>query len=110
MLKKLLELRIFPDEAGKLNKCVTEYGLAGGEILLVSQFTLYADCRKGRRPSFHPATPPDVAQRLFSRFVADMEGLWPGKVRSGLFGEDMDVSLTNWGPVTIMLSSDALGI
>ncbi len=109
MLKKALELRIFPDQDGKLNKSITEHGPDGGEILLVSQFTLYADCRKGRRPSFHFAAPPDVASSLFDRFARDMDALVPGKVHTGIFGAEMDVWLTNWGPVTISLSSDASG-
>lgn len=105
LLKKVLELRIFPDAAGKLNESLCS---RGGGLLLVSQFTLYADCRRGRRPSFSPAAGPHVARQLFDRFVQDMEALLPGRVASGLFGEDMDVSLINWGPVTIALSSDLL--
>lgn len=108
MLKKLLELRIFPDEDGKLNKNVRELGPKGGELLLVSQFTLHADCRKGRRPSFHQSAPPDLARGLFTRFAADACRLWPERVQTGRFGEDMDVSLVNWGPVTIILDGQNL--
>lgn len=108
MLKKMFELRIFPDASGKLNRCVTEHAATGAQMLLVSQFTLYADCRKGRRPSFTKAAPPDVAHILYDRFVQDAAAMWPGKVQSGRFAADMDVSLTNWGPVTIWLSSDSL--
>ncbi len=109
LLKKLVELRIFPDSAGKLNRGVMEHGDAGGEILLVSQFTLYADCRKGRRPSFHLAAEPGLAQELFQRLADDLQTLYPGKVQTGVFGADMDVSLVNWGPVTILLEADSNG-
>ncbi len=102
MLEKMLDLRIFPDAAGKLNVSLRE---TGGELLLVSQFTLYAACRKGRRPSFSEAAPPGVAERLYDALVRRARELLPGKVATGLFGADMDVLLTNWGPVTILLDS-----
>jgi len=103
MLDKLLGLRVFPDNQGKMN---VDIQACGGEILVVSQFTLYADCRKGRRPSFHLAAPPAEAERAYDQFVLELEERLPGKVRSGCFGADMQVSLINWGPVTIMLDSD----
>jgi D-tyrosyl-tRNA(Tyr) deacylase len=102
MVEKLPKLRVFPDEAGKMNLSLDE---AGGEVLLVSQFTLYADCRKGLRPSFSTAAPPDVARALFDRLCSEVEALLPGRVRRGVFGADMSVALTNSGPVTIMLDS-----
>lgn len=102
VLEKLLELRIFPDEAGKLNVGLRE---TGGGLLLVSQFTLYASCRKGRRPSFSEAAPPQVARGLYDAFVAMARQALPGRVGDGVFGADMDVALVNWGPVTIMLDS-----
>ena len=102
MVEKLPKLRVFADEAGKMNLGLSE---AGGEVLLVSQFTLYADCRKGLRPSFSTAAPPEVARALFDRLCSDMEALLPGRVRRGVFGADMSVALTNSGPVTIMLDS-----
>lgn len=105
LLIKMLELRIFPDPEGKLNNSLADVRGQAGEVLLVSQFTLYADCRKGRRPSFHLAAAPSIARTLFDRFVEDMERLWPGKTRKGVFGEEMDVALNNWGPVTILLDS-----
>ena len=103
ILDKLLGLRVFPDNQGKMNVDIQAHG---GEILVVSQFTLYADCRKGRRPSFHLAAPPAEAQHAYDRFVRELAERLPGKVRSGCFGADMQVSLINWGPVTIMLDSD----
>jgi len=104
MLDKLAGLRVFSDAGGKMN-----LGLAdvGGEVLLVSQFTLYADCRKGMRPGFSRACPPETAQALFERLVQDVEERMPGRVARGVFGADMDVSLTNQGPVTILLDSAA---
>ncbi len=101
-LDKALALRIFPDEEGKMNRSLVD---CGGSLLLVSQFTLYADCGKGRRPSFHLSCPPDSAQLLFARFCDTARALLPGKVQSGVFAAMMDVTLTNWGPVTIQLDS-----
>ncbi len=106
MLKKLVSLRIFPDSAGKMNLDVTQ---AGGEVLVVSQFTLYADLRSGRLPSFTPAAPPQVAEALYARLLQDLEPLLPGRVHGGVFGGDMDVALTNWGPVTMQLDSADFG-
>ena len=102
-LAKVPVLRIFPDDANHMNVSLEEYG---GEILLVSQFTLYADCRKGRRPSFSLACPPGQAESLYAEVCETMSKLLPGKVRSGVFAADMDVALVNWGPVTILLDSD----
>lgn len=102
VLEKLLDLRIFPDEAGKLNLSLRE---TGGGLLLVSQFTLYASCRKGRRPSFSEAALPEVARGLYDAFVEMARQALPERVGGGVFGADMDVSLVNWGPVTILLDS-----
>lgn len=105
LIDKLLDLRIFPDSEQRMNLSLRDFG---GEVLLVSQFTLYADCSRGRRPSFQNAARPDVAAELFRRLVQDVASRLPGRVRSGVFGADMDVRLVNWGPVTIMLDDDTI--
>jgi len=102
MLDKLLGLRIFPDDNGKMNRNIGE---AGGALLLVSQFTLYGDCRKGRRPSFDRAAPPQEAQAIYDYFVdSARQGRVP--VETGIFQATMEVHLINDGPVTILLDSD----
>jgi D-tyrosyl-tRNA(Tyr) deacylase len=98
---KVVNLRIFADEAGQMNRSVLE---TAGAVLVVSQFTLYGDARKGRRPSFAQAAAPAEAERLYRRFVAEVAaaGL---TVAEGVFRADMDVRLVNQGPVTILLDS-----
>jgi D-tyrosyl-tRNA(Tyr) deacylase len=98
---KIAGLRIFTDEAGKMNRSVME---AGGAMLAVSQFTLYGDCRKGRRPSFDAAGGPEEARVLYEHFVtaSRAQGL---QVETGIFQADMKVSLLNDGPVTLMVES-----
>ena len=103
LLEKIPVLRVFPDENSRMNKNLTG---CGGELLLVSQFTLYADCSRGRRPSFQNACPPEAAAQLFDFFCCEAEKRLPGKVRRGVFGATMDVALVNSGPVTICLSTD----
>lgn len=101
---KILGARIFNDAGGVMNLSVGE---TGGEILLVSQFTLYGDIRKGKRPSYSSAMKPDEARDAFSRFVTLCTTLHPA-TRAGIFGADMKVSLVNDGPVTILVDSGRL--
>jgi len=98
---KLLGLRIFPDENGKMNRNAVE---AGGSILLVSQFTLYGDCRKGRRPSFDEAAPPAEALIIYNLLV-DILRRGPVPVETGVFQAAMEVHLVNQGPVTLLIDS-----
>ncbi len=102
---KLAGLRIFEDDAGRMNRALTD---VGGALLVVSQFTLYGDCRKGRRPSFTAAAPPDRGDALYQRVVELLrtQGL---PVQTGRFGAHMQVSLVNDGPVTLMIESRASG-
>jgi D-tyrosyl-tRNA(Tyr) deacylase len=101
---KLVGLRIFPDAHGQMNLALAE---VGGEILVVSQFTLLGDCRKGRRPSYSDAAEPDTARRLYALLVERLRAL--GRpVAEGLFGAMMSVALTNDGPVTLLLDSKRL--
>ena len=102
LLAKILKLRIFSDEAGKMNRSVQD---VGGGLLVVSQFTLAADASGGNRPSFTGAAPPDEGRRLYDYFVAQARGLHP-IVQTGMFGADMQVHLVNDGPVTIPLRMD----
>ncbi len=101
---KIRELRIFQDDEGKMNLSISD---TGGEILVVSQFTLYGDCRKGRRPSFTQAAPPVQAENLYNRFIEYLESKGTS-VKSGVFQAMMAVKLINDGPVTFMLDSRRL--
>ncbi|MBT3352464.1 MAG: D-tyrosyl-tRNA(Tyr) deacylase [Nitrospinaceae bacterium] len=98
---KSVHLRIFPDEGGKMNRSLLD---SGGEMLIISQFTLYGDCRKGRRPSFTGAAPPELAKKLIEQFVAEV-GKLGVTTATGRFGAMMDVELINDGPVTLILDS-----
>ena len=101
LARRIVELRIFEDDAGKMNRSIVE---AGGQILAVSQFTLLGDCRRGRRPSFDPAAPPDIARELYEKFVDQIAGLGM-PVATGVFQATMDIELVNQGPVTFILDS-----
>lgn len=103
--RKILGMRIFDDENGVMN---IDVGEAGGEVLLISQFTLMGDVRKGRRPSYSSAEPPVGAAAIFEDVVGKIESLHKGKVATGKFKAMMDVDLVNHGPVTILLSSRKL--
>lgn len=98
---KVVDLRIFRDDEGKTNRSLID---VGGEMLAVSQFTLYADTRKGRRPSFIDAAAPEVGERLYERFCAAVEARGV-RVERGVFGAEMEVELVNDGPMTIWLDS-----
>ncbi len=100
MADKVVGLRVFQDESGKMNRTLAE---VDGSILVVSQFTLYGSVRKGRRPSFIDAAPPETAIPLYDHFVESLEARHPGRVATGEFGAMMDVSLTNDGPVTLVI-------
>lgn len=103
--RKIVGLRIFEDDAGQMNRALAD---VGGGMLVVSQFTLYGDCRRGRRPSFTAAAPPAQAEALYERFVASAraEGV---AVETGRFRTHMQVALVNDGPVTLLLDSGELG-
>jgi D-tyrosyl-tRNA(Tyr) deacylase len=101
LARRIVELRIFEDDAGKMNRSIQE---TAGEILVISQFTLLGDCRRGRRPSFDPAAPPDIARTLYERFVSEVKSLGV-PAATGVFQAMMDVELTNQGPVTFILDS-----
>jgi D-tyrosyl-tRNA(Tyr) deacylase len=102
MAGKLARLRIFRDDAGKMNRSVTD---VGGEILLISQFTLAGDCAHGNRPSFTRAAPPELAERLYERVIELLRDEHRIPVKSGVFGGMMSVRLVNDGPVTLIMRS-----
>lgn len=103
MIKKLIGLRIFTDGEGKTNISLAD---VGGSLLIVSQFTLYADCKKGNRPSFTKAAPPDLAEELYEYIISKCNE--HAEVYTGSFGADMKVSLVNDGPFTILLDDKEL--
>ena len=106
LVDRAVAYRVFEDAAGKMNLSLAE---VGGELLLVSQFTLAADTRKGLRPSFTTAAPPELGRELFERVVTLARAALPGKVATGRFGADMKVALVNDGPVTFWLRFSTAG-
>ena len=104
MIKKMLGLRIFSDENDKINRSLKD---VGGNLLLISQFTLYADCKKGNRPSFVKAGTPHMANEWYEYIISEVKKEFPD-VQTGSFGADMKVSLLNDGPFTILLDSDEI--
>ncbi|MGY2892946.1 D-aminoacyl-tRNA deacylase [Deinococcus sp. UYEF24] len=102
---KLVKLRIFADDSGRMNRSLAD---VGGAVLSVSQFTLYADTRRGNRPGFTGAAPPELARTLYADFNAALRDLGV-EVQEGVFGADMKITLTNDGPVTLMLDTEEGG-
>jgi D-tyrosyl-tRNA(Tyr) deacylase len=100
--EKIVNLRIFEDLDGKMNRSLADID---GEMLIISQFTLYGDCRKGRRPGFSTAAPPETAEPMYERFIQDVKDKQI-RVATGIFGATMEVELVNDGPVTLLLDSD----
>lgn len=98
--RKCANLRVFPDEEGRMNLSLLD---VGGDALVVSQFTLYGDTRKGNRPSYTESAGPDMAEPLYERFIQELEGLLGRTVERGVFGAMMDVHLINDGPVTLWI-------
>ena len=103
MARKIVSLRIFEDHTGRMTLPLSA---VDGRILVVSQFTLYGDCRKGARPSFDKSASPEAARELYDRFVELLQAEAPGRVDSGVFQEKMDVSLVNDGPVTLVIDKE----
>ncbi|MCF8381416.1 MAG: D-tyrosyl-tRNA(Tyr) deacylase [Bacteroidales bacterium] len=102
LASKIIGLRIFPDDKGVMNKNICE---VEGELLIISQFTLHASTRKGNRPSYIKAAKPEISQPLYEKFVQTIELESDLKVKKGVFGDHMDVSLVNDGPVTIIIDT-----
>ena len=109
MAKKTVQLRIFDDEAGVMNRSITDVSNSITEqkpgLLVVSQFTLHASTKKGNRPSYIRAAPPDIAIPLYEAFIQELRNIFPGTVETGRFGAEMQVSLINDGPVTIWIDT-----
>jgi D-aminoacyl-tRNA deacylase len=99
---KVVKLRIFPDDTGQMNRSVVE---SGGDILLISQFTLHASTQKGARPSFNQAARPEQAKPLYEQFIAQLSAAIGKSIATGEFGADMQVALVNDGPVTLIIDS-----
>jgi D-tyrosyl-tRNA(Tyr) deacylase len=104
MARKILSLRVFPDDEGKMN---LNLDAVDGDLLLVSQFTLYGDCNKGTRPSFDKSAPADLAEALYDRFLEILTETAPSVVKSGVFQAHMEIGLVNDGPVTLTIDREA---
>lgn len=102
MCEKIANLRVFEDENGKMNLSLLQ---VNGELLVISQFTLYGDCRRGRRPSFDEAAPPEMGEKFYELFIEKMRGQ-VRKVEKGIFGAHMEIESINDGPVTILIDSE----
>ena len=105
LAKKAVGLRVYEDETGRMNRSVEDIG---GGVLCVSNFTLYGDCRRGKRPDFTGAGAPAMAKALYEVFLKEVDALLPGRVQSGVFGADMAIDMVADGPVTLLLDSDEL--
>lgn len=103
LAKKAVELRVFEDESGRMNRALTD---VGGELLVVSNFTLYGDCRRGRRPDFTGAGAPAEAKRLYERFLEQVKEAGACRVEAGVFGADMAIDMVADGPVTLLIDSE----
>ncbi|NOR23576.1 MAG: D-tyrosyl-tRNA(Tyr) deacylase [Desulforhopalus sp.] len=102
LAEKVVNLRIFEDQQGKMNRSLADID---GEMLIISQFTLYGDCRKGRRPGFSSAAPPEIAEPLYQQFIEEIKNRQV-RVATGIFQATMEVELVNDGPVTLLLDSE----
>jgi D-tyrosyl-tRNA(Tyr) deacylase len=102
LAEKIVHLRIFEDQQGKMNRSLADID---GEMLIISQFTLYGDCRKGRRPGFSSAAPPEIAEPLYQQFIEEVKNRQV-RVATGIFQATMEVELINDGPVTLLLDSE----
>jgi D-aminoacyl-tRNA deacylase len=102
LAEKVINLRIFEDQQGKMNRSLADFD---GEMLIISQFTLYGDCRKGRRPGFSSAAPPEIAEPLYQQFIEEVKNKQV-RVATGIFQATMEVELVNDGPVTLLLDSE----
>ncbi len=105
LIKKCVEMRVFEDDNGRMNLSLADIG---GDLLIVSNFTLYGSCRRGRRPDFFAAAAPDTANALYEHFVKEATAVAPGAVVTGVFGADMAIDMAADGPVTLILDTEEL--
>lgn len=105
LVKKCIDMRVFEDEGGRMNLSLADIG---GDLVIVSNFTLYGSCRRGRRPDFFAAAAPDTANALYDCFVKEATAAAPGAVVTGVFGADMAIDIAADGPVTLLLDSEEL--